>query len=252
LPVFFQPGTMPQLMLGLIICFLCFGAYMMFSPFIQDKHDYVSQICQLQIFFALLSGVVLNASPSEGDVAMMGLILMAMQGVPPAVTAFLSSPASKYALDPVERAKLFKTYNKIVNKVGPKLRLIDAKRRKVGKFKVAPPVSSRTNSDSGDDEWQSTKDVISTKQGLLANRLATPKKARVHPVPSPEPAATSSASQIPADIEQPQTAEAANGIDAVPEPQNPDVVFPMLPLAAAETEQSTASEGGGAVEVTPL
>jgi hypothetical protein len=239
LPVFFQPGTMPQLMLGLIICFLCFGAYMMFSPFIQDKHDYVSQICQLQIFFALLSGVVLNASPSEGDVAMMGLILMAMQGVPPAVTAFLSSPASKYALDPVERAKLFKTYNKIVNKVGPKLRLIDAKRRKVGKFKVAPPVSSRTNSDSGDDEWQH-------------RRSGNTKEARVHPVPSPEPAATSSASQIPADIEQPQTAEAANGIDAVPEPQNPDVVFPMLPLAAAETEQSTASEGGGAVEVTPL
>ena len=56
-PVFFAPGTMPQLILGLLICFISFGLYMMFSPYLEDKHDYVSQICQLQIFFALLSGV---------------------------------------------------------------------------------------------------------------------------------------------------------------------------------------------------
>ena len=70
LPVFFDSGSTSQLILGLLICtarwvsspkyavcicssrlrasrcagFLSFGAYMMLSPYIKEKHDYVSQV----------------------------------------------------------------------------------------------------------------------------------------------------------------------------------------------------------------
>ena len=32
LPIFFSPGTPGQLILGLVICFLSYGAYCVFSP----------------------------------------------------------------------------------------------------------------------------------------------------------------------------------------------------------------------------
>ena len=51
LPVFFMPGSLEQIVLGLIICFISFGAYMAIAPYRFDQHDRLSQICQAQIFF---------------------------------------------------------------------------------------------------------------------------------------------------------------------------------------------------------
>eukprot|EP00966_Prymnesium_polylepis_P066490 1543751-Prymnesium_polylepis.1 len=48
LPVFFRPGTMEHIVLGLFICFFVFGSYVMLSPYIELKHNYASILCQTQ------------------------------------------------------------------------------------------------------------------------------------------------------------------------------------------------------------
>jgi len=61
LPVFFQPsGSVSQLIFGLVICFLTFGAHMVYAPYMDHNDDRLAQLCQAQIFFALLSSVALK------------------------------------------------------------------------------------------------------------------------------------------------------------------------------------------------
>ena len=61
LPVFFQPsGSVSQLIFGLVICFLTFGAHMVYAPYVDHNDDRLAQLCQAQIFFALLSSVALK------------------------------------------------------------------------------------------------------------------------------------------------------------------------------------------------
>jgi len=135
LPVFFAPGTMPQLILGLMICFLSFGAYMALGPFTLAKHDYVSQLAQLQIFFTLLSGVVFNTQESDNpESKLFAIILMAICAVPPGVTAFLVSPLSKYVLDDEKRAKTRKMVLKLRKKANIHLQVLSAKLRHRGKW----------------------------------------------------------------------------------------------------------------------
>lgn len=52
----------------------------MYAPFIDDGDDLLSQVCQLQIFFSLLSAIVLKTNPNSEA---MGYILPAMIMVPP-------------------------------------------------------------------------------------------------------------------------------------------------------------------------
>ena len=50
LPVFFQPsGSASQLLFGLMVCFVCFGAYVHFDPFEDRGNDAVARLCQVQI-----------------------------------------------------------------------------------------------------------------------------------------------------------------------------------------------------------
>ena len=61
LPVFFQPsGSVSQLIFGLVICFLTFGAHMVYAPYVEHNDDRLAQLCQAQIFFALLSAIALK------------------------------------------------------------------------------------------------------------------------------------------------------------------------------------------------
>jgi len=49
LPVFFQPsGSAAQLVYGLMVCFLAFGAYVHFDPFEDSGNDGVARLCQVQ------------------------------------------------------------------------------------------------------------------------------------------------------------------------------------------------------------
>ena len=120
-PIFFPADSPEQLTIGLIICFVrdsalvsqtllltspaallhllltpihwhasptsqcTFGAYMMYAPFIDDGDDLLSQICQLQIFFSLLSSIILKTNPNSPA---MGVLLPILIGVPP-ISAFV-------------------------------------------------------------------------------------------------------------------------------------------------------------------
>ena len=48
LPVFFQPsGSVNQLIFGLMVCFLTFGAHMLYNPYIEGDNDRLAQLCQV-------------------------------------------------------------------------------------------------------------------------------------------------------------------------------------------------------------
>ena len=53
---------------------------MMYAPFIDEGDDLLSQICQMQIFFSLLSSIILKNNPSSPAMA---LILPLLVGFPP-------------------------------------------------------------------------------------------------------------------------------------------------------------------------
>jgi len=69
---FSDRGGDAQLMWGLMICFLTFGAYSTFAPFIKDSDDKLAQLAQIQIFLNLVVSIGLRMNPDD---ATLGAIL---------------------------------------------------------------------------------------------------------------------------------------------------------------------------------
>jgi len=60
-PVFFDPpGSAAQLTYGIMVCFLTYGALMLWAPYDKPEDDRLAQACQVQIFFALLADIILS------------------------------------------------------------------------------------------------------------------------------------------------------------------------------------------------
>jgi len=79
-----ERGGTAQLFWGLLVCFVTFGAYMMYAPFIEDSDDKLSQLAQLQIFLTLLSSLALRAAPPSemvGQLVTVILFLVPLIGV---------------------------------------------------------------------------------------------------------------------------------------------------------------------------
>eukprot|EP00966_Prymnesium_polylepis_P238549 5516724-Prymnesium_polylepis.2 len=58
-PVFFDPpGSVQQLLDGLVACFIIACAYALWQPYVDDGDDRLALMCEASIFFALLSSVV--------------------------------------------------------------------------------------------------------------------------------------------------------------------------------------------------
>jgi len=57
-------GTI-QLVWGLLVCFITFGMYMMYAPFVADSDDQLQQMAQLQIFMTLAASIGLRATPPD-------------------------------------------------------------------------------------------------------------------------------------------------------------------------------------------
>jgi len=66
LSVFFDGGSPEQLVFGLTMAFATFGTYAAFRPFKSNDADILANLCQVTIFSALVSAVVLTASKAEG------------------------------------------------------------------------------------------------------------------------------------------------------------------------------------------
>ena len=60
MPVFFPIGSVSQLIFGLLVCFITFGAYSTFEPYQEKKNNQLALLAQGQIFFSLLSSIALK------------------------------------------------------------------------------------------------------------------------------------------------------------------------------------------------
>ena len=101
-PVFFQPsGSAAQLMFGLMVCFSCFGAYVGFDPFEDRGSDVVAKMCQVQIFFSLLSSVALQPTANPG--ANLDVLLVVIWCVPVCLALVLNSILLKALLKALDR-----------------------------------------------------------------------------------------------------------------------------------------------------
>jgi len=94
LPVFFDPpGSIPQLIFGLMTSFLTFGIYMFWGPYIRDTDDRLAQLCQVQIFFVLLSSVALRYGPQHASASVShDVLLCIVTVVPTTLYMVLTSP----------------------------------------------------------------------------------------------------------------------------------------------------------------
>ena len=53
-------GGDSQLIFGLMVCFLSFGAYMLYAPFVDPSDDQLSQLAQVQIFLSMIASIGLR------------------------------------------------------------------------------------------------------------------------------------------------------------------------------------------------
>jgi hypothetical protein len=93
LPIFFPPGSPPQLIFGLMICFLSYGAYCVYSPYVADDDDLIAQVAQVIIFFSLISSLVTDAYPED---SLMSALLPALLAVPVVLTFIFETQLWEY------------------------------------------------------------------------------------------------------------------------------------------------------------
>lgn len=93
-PVFFQPAGSPgQLVFGLLVCFVAFGAYVAIDPFDDVANDTLAKICQAQIFFSLLSSVLLSYDEAtRADSTNIDALLVFLWIMPLALALMMQSP----------------------------------------------------------------------------------------------------------------------------------------------------------------
>ena len=65
LPVFFRAGSSSQRMFVLTICFLTFGMYGVYSPYIEYSNVFLMLMTQVTIFISILSSSVLDNAPED-------------------------------------------------------------------------------------------------------------------------------------------------------------------------------------------
>ena len=56
-----------QLIIGLLVCLISACLYSKFAPYIEDDDDTLSQVCQVSLFFALISCIALRLEPTSSS-----------------------------------------------------------------------------------------------------------------------------------------------------------------------------------------
>ena len=93
LPIFVPAGSPAQLIFGLIICFLSYGAYCVCAPYVKYEDDFLAQVAQVVIFFSLVSSLVTNAYPKD---PIMSALLPALLAVPVILTVLFEMSLLEY------------------------------------------------------------------------------------------------------------------------------------------------------------
>jgi ABC-type Mn2+/Zn2+ transport system permease subunit len=88
-------GSASQLVVGLLVCFISSMLYAAYSPYIDKNDGLLAQVCQLSLFFVLVSTIALR---NDGERASdtLGVPLVVTLFVPPAAAMFscTQDPAS--------------------------------------------------------------------------------------------------------------------------------------------------------------
>jgi len=134
-PVFFDPpGSVQQLIYGLMTCFLIFGAYAYWQPYVDDDDDTLATICQAQIFFTLLASVInaFDDGTLRGNYNI-GALLVVLTLAPAAIAIYQETPLRHHAQE-LMRSKMMSQLTDSVKSVLPN------KIKEVGK--VEEPVTT--------------------------------------------------------------------------------------------------------------
>ena len=118
LPVFFQPsGSVSQLIFGLVVCFLTFGAHMLYTPYVEHADDRLAQLCQCQIFFALLSSIALKYdAATRVDATNMDALLSVLVLTPVSLGFIIETPIGETLAAPKQRSKLLRSASALLGR----------------------------------------------------------------------------------------------------------------------------------------
>jgi hypothetical protein len=99
IPVFYVQASLAQLVSGLIVCFLSVMMYTWFKPYRDPKDDALQMICQVQVFFALLSKIILDHPGVTDDQRnALGGILVVTSSLPVVVGFLLDTDVLSWSL----------------------------------------------------------------------------------------------------------------------------------------------------------
>jgi len=87
--VFYQPGTLEQLTLGLLICFFYFGLCCYLLPFGTRTDNMMAIVTQFSLFITLLSAIIIEHGPADTPRAVTNILLVS--SLVPIVTALCLS-----------------------------------------------------------------------------------------------------------------------------------------------------------------
>jgi len=130
----------------------------------------MSQLCQFQIFFALLAGVVLKTDPTELETAWLGTILTVMCAVPPFIGLAVNSKAVRSLFDAKRRQKAVSSLSKYV------LRPISDRLCRGRSSKAKRSKAKAANAWSKSMKMTNAQDAVKARS--VANLLASPTGAK--------------------------------------------------------------------------
>ena len=90
LPIFLPIGSSAQLICGLLVCFVSFGMYASYAPHANQADSRLSKICQVSLFFSLVSSITLKMEEDE-SAEELGIVLLVLLAVPPVIAFFFQS-----------------------------------------------------------------------------------------------------------------------------------------------------------------
>ena len=86
LPIFLNRAR-GQLIVGLLVCFISFGMYASYEPYVKASDNWLAKVAQVSLFFSLVSSIALKVE-SDSSTEALGNVLVVTLMVPP-VAAFL-------------------------------------------------------------------------------------------------------------------------------------------------------------------
>ena len=87
LPIFVEHGSAAQLIMGLLVCFISFGMYASYEPYVEASDDLVAKVCQVSLFFSLVSSIALKMEP-DNSLETLGVLLLFTVAVPMVIALF--------------------------------------------------------------------------------------------------------------------------------------------------------------------